>query len=96
MAKNGVEAVKCYSDHPTGYYHMILMDIQMPIMNGYEATKEIRRMEKKDSGIIPIVAMTENVYPEDISLSLSAGMNEHLGKPVNVEELKNLLIRWLV
>lgn len=74
---------------------MILMDIQMPIMNGYEATKAIRSLPRKDAAEIPIIAMTANAFTEDIQRSKQAGMNEHLTKPLDIEQLMKCLEKWL-
>ena len=95
-AQNGMEAVELYKKRPSGYYDMIFMDIQMPVMNGYDATRLIRSMEKADSAKIPIVAMTANVYPEDIQMSAQAGMNDHIGKPMNPRQLKDIILRWMI
>ena len=70
---------------------MILMDVQMPVMNGYEATKAIRRSSHELAMTIPIIAMTANAFSEDIQHSLAAGMNAHLSKPLNVQELMNTI-----
>lgn len=95
ITKNGKEAVELYEEKPAGYYDMIFMDIQMPVMNGYDAAKTIRSMGRSDSTKIPIVAMTTNVYPEDVLLSTQAGMNEHIGKPMDIKKLKKIMINWL-
>lgn len=94
-ARNGVEAVECFADSAPGTYNLILMDIQMPKMNGYEAAKKIRAMERPDSQTIPIVAMTADAFVNDVQSVYAAGMNEHLSKPVSVERLKQTLIRFL-
>lgn len=94
-AVNGAEAVQMVKDSPQGYYDLILMDIQMPVMNGYEAAEAIRKLDRKDAGTVPIVAMTANAFEEDIRTALSAGMNAHFSKPVDVKELEKLLHRYL-
>lgn len=90
-AENGARAVEIFKSSPEGYFNLILMDIQMPVMNGYEATKEIRKMSRQDAKDIWIVAMTANAFVEDIRMSKDAGMNEHLSKPVDVERLQEIL-----
>ena len=74
-----------------GYYELILMDVQMPVMNGYEATKEIRRLENKELANIPILAMTANAFEEDKKEALKCGMNGHIAKPIDI----NLLLKTL-
>ena len=76
-------------------YDIILMDIHMPEMDGYEATKKIRAMEHPKSKNIPIVAMTANVFSEDIHQCLAAGMNDHIGKPINIDEVMKKLERYI-
>lgn len=90
-AENGARAVEIFKSSPEGYFNLILMDIQMPVMNGYEATKEIRKLPRQDAKNIWIVAMTANAFVEDIRMSKDAGMNEHLSKPVDVERLQEIL-----
>ena len=79
-----------------GYYDLVLMDLQMPVMNGYEATKTIRAMEREDARKVPIVAMTANAFLEDIQQSKAFGMNEHMSKPLDIDQLQRMLARWLV
>ena len=78
-----------------GYYDLILMDVQMPIMNGYEATKAIRALEDPALSSIPIVAMTANAFDEDRKNALDSGMNAHVAKPINVENLMDVLKKLL-
>jgi CheY-like chemotaxis protein len=85
-AKNGAEAVKLFTENPSRY-HMILMDLQMPEVDGLEATRRIRALDIPHAKTIPIIAMTANVFREDIENCLAAGMNDHLGKPLNVDEV---------
>lgn len=80
---NGQEAVAAFQASKEGEYKLILMDIQMPIMNGYEATKTIRALKRDDAPIVPIYAMTANAYSEDVTHALSAGMNGHIAKPID-------------
>lgn len=91
VAENGARAVELFEAAEEGHFDLILMDIQMPVMNGYEATKRIRRMQRKDAQTIWIVAMTANAFVEDIRLSREAGMNEHCSKPVDPERLQEIL-----
>lgn len=93
--ENGQEAVSRFAQTEPGYYDMILMDIQMPVMNGYEASHAIRQLSRKDAGTIPIIAMTANAFNEDVMQSRKAGMNEHLTKPLNFEEFEACMGRWL-
>ncbi|MDD3747374.1 MAG: response regulator, partial [Anaerostipes sp.] len=78
-----------------GYYQVVLMDIRMPVMDGLEATKTIRSMNRQDAKKVPIIAMSANAYAEDRQKSFQAGMNEHLAKPVNPKELYQSLIKHL-
>lgn len=94
-AENGAEAVELFASSAIGAYSMILMDIRMPKMNGYEATRMIRRMGREDSLTIPIVAMTADAFKKDEQLAREAGMNEHLSKPVSVERLTQVLLYFL-
>ena len=94
-AVNGKEAVEQFENHPAGYYDMILMDIQMPVMNGHEATRKLRTLEREDAGKIPIIAMTANAFAEDVEAARQAGMNEHMSKPINMRHLMDILQRYL-
>lgn len=94
IAKNGLEGLDKFKAAPPGTYTLILMDIQMPVMNGLEAAKAIRALPVKDAQTIPIVAMTANAFPEDIAATLQAGMNEHLSKPIDLEQFHSILQKW--
>lgn len=94
-AVNGEEAVQMYADSKSFYYDLILMDLQMPVMNGIEATKTIRRLDREDAQDIPIVAMTANAFAEDISKCLEAGMNAHLAKPIEVDTMYECIAQQL-
>ena len=94
-AENGQEAVEMVKASSKGYYDLILMDLQMPIMNGYEATSAIRDMNREDIRNIPIVAMTANAFLEDVQRSKACGMNEHMSKPLDIDQLQQMLTRWL-
>jgi signal transduction histidine kinase/AmiR/NasT family two-component response regulator len=91
-AVNGQEAVNAFMDDPNRY-DLILMDLQMPVMNGLDATKAIRSLEIEKGKTIPIVAMTANVFKEDVDKCLAVGMNAHLGKPLNIAQLTKVLRR---
>ena len=86
-AWNGQEAVELFSKSESGEFDAILMDIMMPVMNGYEATKIIRSLDREDAKIIPIIAMTANAFTEDRIRAKEAGMDEHVAKPIDVELL---------
>ena len=88
--KNGKEALKSYLKRPVGYYDLILMDIQMPVMDGLTAAREIRKSGKKGAQEIPIIAMSANAFKEDVERSLNAGMNAHTTKPIEIEKLVKL------
>jgi CheY-like chemotaxis protein len=94
MAENGVEALEKYSDDP-GRYDLILMDMQMPEMDGLEATRQIRALEDPRARIVPIIAMTANVFREDIENCLASGMDDHLGKPLYFADLVEKLKHYL-
>jgi CheY-like chemotaxis protein len=94
-AYNGQEAVDRLQEMPTGYYDLVFMDIQMPIMNGYEATQVIRNLEREDLRSIPIVAMTADAFAEDAQHALDAGMNAHLPKPVSIPQLEKIIAQFL-
>ena len=82
-AWNGQEAVEIFEKSGSGEFDVILMDIMMPVMNGYEAAKRIRSLDREDAQVIPIIAMTANAFTEDRMKAKEAGMNEHIGKPVD-------------
>ena len=94
-AENGKEAVDCFNAAAAGYYDLILMDIQMPVMDGYEATRTIRLSNHKDAGSIPIIAMTADAFREDVEDALAAGMNGHIAKPIDVYVLYNTISELL-
>ena len=94
-AVNGKEAVDKVADHPNGYYDLVFMDVQMPIMNGYEAATAIRSLPKHKGDMLPIIAMTANAFTEDVILAKSAGMNEHIAKPLDMEKLNRMLHEWM-
>lgn len=94
-AEDGAEAAALFARSNPGAYDLIIMDIQMPGMNGYEASKAIRSMDRPDSRRIPIVAMTADAFAQDIQAARMAGMDAHLAKPVSMERLEQMLIRFL-
>jgi CheY-like chemotaxis protein len=94
-AENGKIAFEKFKEDPE-HYSLILMDIHMPEMDGYEATRKIRELSCPKAKAIPIMAMTANVFKEDVERCLAAGMNDHLGKPVDVEVLINRLKKYLL
>ena len=94
-AKDGVECVDMLEKAANGTYQLILMDVQMPVMNGYDATKKIRRMDDPQKANIPIVAMTANAFSEDKQVALDAEMNDHIAKPINMSVLVPTLRKYL-
>ena len=94
-AQNGEIAVQMFSEHPEGYYDAILMDVRMPVMDGLSATAAIRALERPDARTIPIIAMTANVFDEDVERSLKAGMNAHLSKPIEPEKLYETMAKLI-
>ncbi len=95
LARNGKEAVEMFEASEAGHYDMIFMDVQMPIMNGYEATREIRKSSHPQAKSIPIVAMTANTFAEDVRNALDSGMNGHLAKPINMDIVRETVAKLL-
>ena len=95
VAGDGGQAVRMFEAAPEGYYDLIFMDIQMPVMDGYTAAKKIRDSGRKDAGTIPIVAMTANAFSEDVQKAIHTGMNDHLAKPIDIQLLVKILKKWL-
>jgi len=93
-AENGKKAVEMFKEAPDKY-DMIFMDIQMPEMDGYNATRTIRALEHPKAKIVPIIAMTANVFKEDVEKCLASGMNGHVGKPLDFNEVINELREYL-
>jgi signal transduction histidine kinase len=93
-AENGEDAVRLYRENPNSY-DMIFMDVQMPIMDGYEATRTIRALDLPRAKDVPIIAMTANVFREDVEKSFESGMNGHIGKPLDIEEVLEILRKYL-
>ena len=90
-AENGRIVLEMFADSSPGYYDAILMDVRMPEMDGLEASSRIRALDREDAKRIPIIAMTANAFDEDVQRSLQAGMNAHLSKPVEPEQLYKTL-----
>ena len=92
IAINGKAGVDAFSSSPIGYYDAILMDIRMPVMDGFEAAMEIRKSERADARSVPIIAMTADAFKEDVAKCFSCGMNAHLAKPIAPDDLYHALI----
>lgn len=95
QAWNGREAIEMMAAAEDWYYNIVFMDIQMPVMDGYEAVKAIRSLDRSYTKEVPILAMSANAFAEDIQASLAAGMNEHISKPIDLKKLEESLCRWL-
>ena len=93
--ENGAEAVKAFRESPLGYYDLILMDIMMPVMDGYEASRRIRSLPRRDASLIPIFAMTANAFQDDIEKSHQSGMNEHLTKPLHTKTMLDAIRKYV-
>lgn len=94
-AENGKYAVNMFSESEPGEYAVILMDLQMPVMDGYEATAAIRSLNRIDATTIPIIALTANAFASDVGKARSVGMNDHVAKPIDVEHLIDILQNWI-
>ena len=94
-APNGRKALERFEAMPEGYFDMLLMDIQMPVMNGYEATRAIRKLPRRDALSIPIIALSANAFAEDVAVGREAGMNEHMAKPLDIAQLSAVMGRWM-
>lgn len=94
-AKDGGEGVKLFSDAAIGTYDTILMDIRMPVLDGYAATKAIRALPRADAAVVPILAMTADAFEDDIKKCLETGMNGHIAKPIDLPELQKALEKAL-
>lgn len=91
VAANGEEAVAKFGMSAPGTFDMIFMDVQMPVMNGHDAARAIRAMDRPDAGTIPIIAMTANAFAEDERQALACGMNAHVAKPIDVHTLERVV-----
>jgi len=94
-APDGTDAVSMVEKAEEYYYDVVLMDVQMPVMNGYDATRAIRALGREDAGKIPIIAMTADAFADDIKRAEEAGMNGHISKPVDIERLEEALKKWI-
>ena len=94
-AENGRLAVERFEASAPGEYDCILMDIQMPVMDGYQAAEAIRSLRRPDAGTVPILALTADAFASDIGRAHSAGMNDHVAKPIEIERLLEALQRWI-
>lgn len=94
-AENGEKGVEKFKNAPPNYYDLIFMDVRMPIMDGYEATKKIRGLNKEDALNVPIIAMSADAFSEDIRKALNSGMNEHLSKPINMDSVARIMSKWI-
>ena len=95
VVRNGQEAVDAFCDSPSGTFDAILMDVMMPVMDGMEATREIRSADRPDAKTVPVIAMTANAFAEDIKKCLDAGMNAHLAKPLDMEKVKKTICKQI-
>ena len=95
VAENGLVAIESFAKTPVGYYDVILMDIRMPVMDGLTATRSIRQLKKSTAKTIPIIAMSANAFDEDMEKSRLAGMNAHLAKPIEPQQLYETLMEFL-
>jgi CheY-like chemotaxis protein len=94
-ARNGEQAIQKFTSSPNNFYSLILMDVQMPIMDGITAANEIRKSKRRDASTIPIIALTANAFDEDLRKTAESGMNHHINKPINNEELIRLIAKIL-
>ena len=94
-AENGLVAVNMVKNSSPGYYDLVFMDIQMPVMNGYDSTRHIRALERPDIKSMPIIAMSANAFAEDIKLCKESGMNEHIVKPIDFGKVLEILEKYL-
>ena len=92
---DGQEAVELFRNSEPGEFDVILMDIMMPVMNGYEATKMIRSLDREDAKTIPIIAMTANAFAEDVQVALNAGMDDHVAKPIDMSILISVITKYI-
>ena len=94
-AENGEVCLEKFRQSGEGFYDAVLMDVRMPVMNGYEATRQIRALNRKDAACVPIIAMTADAFAEDIKRCLECGMNAHVAKPIDFRELTRTLGKYI-
>ena len=94
-AENGEQAIQMVEDAPAGHFKVILMDVMMPLMNGYEATSKIRQLEDKVKANVPIIAMTANAFEEDKNQAIESGMDRFVSKPFDINDLLSKLSEML-
>ena len=92
--ENGRQALEAFAASKEGEYDAILMDIQMPVMNGYDAAAAIRALDREDAGTIPIIALTANAFTADVAKARELGMNDHVAKPIDINRLYIVLQKW--
>ena len=95
VAKNGLEALECFKQSSENYFDAVLMDVMMSVMDGLTATQEIRKLKRKDAKTVPIIAITANVFNEDVIAAKKAGMNEYIAKPLDFDKLIHTLAKKL-
>ena len=95
VRENGLQAVEEFENSEPGTYNFIILDINMPVMNGHEAAMRLRSGDREDSKTIPIVAMSANAFAEDVEESLKSGMNAHISKPIKVDEMLKEISKFL-
>ena len=96
VARNGLESVELFEQSESDSFDVILMDVMMPVMDGLTATKRIRKLKRKDARTVPVIAMTANVFNEDIIAAKEAGMNEHIAKPLYFDKLIHTLAKYFL
>jgi CheY-like chemotaxis protein len=94
-AENGKLALELFSGSAPGYYDAVLMDVRMPVMDGLETASAVRALDRDDAKTVPIIALTANAFDEDVQRSLQAGMNAHLSKPVEPDQLHHTLMELI-
>jgi CheY-like chemotaxis protein len=95
VANNGAIGVKTFENSSVGFFDCVLMDVRMPVMNGYEATKAIRSLGRPDAKVVPILAMTADAFTDDVQRCLDAGMNGHIAKPIDPKQMYDVLKQWM-
>ena len=94
-AENGKIAVEKFQSFPPGYFAAILMDIRMPVLNGLDATRQIRTLPREDAKTVPVIAMSANAFDEDKKRAFDAGINDYLVKPIDITKLLATLEKWV-